>query len=291
MKRIRFGKKSKSLLRALLGLACVLMLFRWFEHKQVYHPSRLMSQNAAEMESLRPWEDVYFKTTDGVRLNGWFFPALTNSPRAQFVVLLCHGNGGNISHRLDVYQALREAGVAVFALDYRGYGLSHGRPSEVGTYLDAQAAYAWLRQKGFAPTNIISYGESLGGGIASELCVRETTGGLILQSTFTSIPDIGAEIYPWLPVRLLASIRYDTLSRLPKLKVPVLVMHSRDDGLIGYRHSERNFAAANEPKLSVEIHGDHNDPLYDQQGFTEGIEKFLELIESRDQTTIRQTQP
>jgi fermentation-respiration switch protein FrsA (DUF1100 family) len=287
---MRLGKKSKSLLRGILGLACVFMLFRWFEHKQVYHPGRLVSPDAAEMEQLQPWEDIYFKTTDNVRLNGWFFPAKTDSPRAKFVILYCHGNGGNISHRLDVYHAFREAGVAVFAFDYRGYGRSHGRPGEAGTYLDAQAACAWLREKGFAPDNIIAYGESLGGGIASELCVRETTGGLILQSTFTSIPDIGAEIYPWLPVRLLAGIRYDTLSRLPKLKIPVLVMHSREDGLIGYRHSERNFAAANEPKLFVEIRGDHNDPLYDQRGFMEGIEKFLKLLESRDQKTTGQVE-
>jgi fermentation-respiration switch protein FrsA (DUF1100 family) len=280
---MRLGKKSKTLLRTFAGLACVLMLFRWFEHKQVYHPSRLMSQDAAAMEHLRPWEDVYLKTQDGTQLNAWFFPSPAHSPRAQFVILLCHGNGGNISHRTDIYQALRELGVAVFAFDYRGYGLSQGRPGEAGTYLDAQAAYAWLRQKGFAPANIIAYGESLGGGVASELCVREVTGGLILQSTFTSIPDIGAEIYPWLPVRWLASIRYDTLSRLPKLKIPVLVMHSREDGMIGYRHSERNFAAANEPKLFVEIRGDHNDPLYDSQGFANGMEKFLKLLEARDQ--------
>src|SRR6201999_797444 len=110
-------------------------------------------------------------------------------------------------------------------------------------------AYHWLLHKGFAGRNIIVYGESLGGGIATELCVREETGGLILQSTFTSLPDIGAELYPWLPVRAIGRIKYDTQSKLPQLKIPVLVMHSREDGLIGFRHSERNFAAAKEPKF------------------------------------------
>ena len=168
----------------------------------------------------------------------------------------------------------------LFAFDYRGYGLSHGTPSEPGTYLDAEAAYHWLRQKDFAGQRIIAYGESLGGGIASELCVRDPCGGLILQSTFTSIPDIGAELYPWLPVRWISTIKYDTRSRLPRLKIPVLVMHGRRDGLIPFHHATDNFAAANEPKLLWEIDGEHNDPLFDQQRFMEGIRKFCLLLDS-----------
>src|SRR5262249_52582451 len=145
--------------------------------------------------------DVYFETADNVRLNGWFFPAGTNSPRAALAVLVCHGNAGNISHRLELCRALLATGVSVFVFDYRGYGRSKGRPSEEGTYRDAQAAYRWLQEKGFAGSNILAYGESLGGGVAAELALRERLGGLILQSTFTSIPDIGAELFPWLPVR------------------------------------------------------------------------------------------
>ncbi len=276
MKRERSWKRAG--LTALLGLIVIVMLFRRFEHNQVYHPTRTLDASARDVGA--PSEEVFFKTSDGVELNAWFFPARTSSARKQFAVLFCHGNGGNISHRLDVYQALLEAGVAVLAFDYRGYGLSGGRPSEEGTYLDAQAAYAWLRQRGFSATNILAYGESLGGGIASELCRREETGGLILQSTFTSIPDIGAELYPWLPVKWLSRIKYDTHSRLPQLKIPVLVMHSRNDGLLGYRHGERNFAAANEPKLFCELQGDHNDSLADRSVFVAGIEKFLRLVES-----------
>ena len=113
---------------------------------------------------------------------------------------------------------LLATGVNVFVFDYRGYGRSQGRPSEEGTYRDAQAAYQWLRQKGFPGTNIIAFGESLGGGVAAELAVRETVGGLVLQSTFTSIPDMGAELFPWLPVRWLGTIRYDTRSKLPRLQ-------------------------------------------------------------------------
>jgi hypothetical protein len=214
-------------------------------------------------------------------LHGWFFPATTNSPRRHLAVLICHGNGGNISHRLDLYHLLLQTGVAVFAFDYRGYGHSEGTPGEEGTCLDAQAAHAWLRQKGFAGTNIIAYGESLGGGVATELALRETLGGLVLQSSFTSVPDIGAELFPRLLVSLISTIKYDTHSKLPRLHIPVLVMHSRADRLIAFRHGERNFAAANEPKLFWELHGDHNDSLSDAQPFADGIERFLQMVETK----------
>ena len=263
----------------LLGGLLVFIMLRWFEHSHVYHPSRTLDATGAELN--RPFEDVVFKAADGVQLNGWFFPAATNSARASLAVLVCHGNAGNISHRLSLCQSLLAAGVNVFLLDYRGYGRSEGRPSEEGTYRDAQAAYAWLRGKGFAGSNIVAYGESLGGGVAAELALREPVGGLVLQSTFTSVPDLGAELFPWLPVRWLASVRYDTCRKLPRLKTPVLVMHSRADEMIGFRHGEKNFAAANEPKLFWQLNGTHNDSTGDRETFLAGLEKFLNLIESR----------
>jgi pimeloyl-ACP methyl ester carboxylesterase len=268
----------RRLLMVLLVLIFIVMLFRWFEHSQVYHPSRTMDATGAELG--RPFENVFFKTGDLIELNGWFFPANTNSPRAQLAVLVCHGNGGNISHRLALYRALLQTGVAVFAFDYRGYGRSQGRPGEEGTYLDAQAACQWLARKGFE--QIIVYGESLGGGVASELCLREKMRGLILQSAITSIPDIGAELFPWLPAKLLGAIKYDTRARLPRLKIPVLVMHSRTDEIAAFHHAERNFTAANEPKLFWEISGGHNDALDEPARFVEGIEKFLRLIENQN---------
>lgn len=252
------------------------MLLRWFEHSRTYHPSRKLEATGAEIG--RPHQNVFFKTSDGVELNAWFYPAPAGSPHAPIVFINCHGNGGNISHRLGLYQALLDIGVNVLSFDYRGYGKSQGKPTEEGTYRDAQAAYHWLLQKGFAGKNIIAYGESLGGAVATELCAREEMGGLILQSTFTSLPDIGEELYPWLPVRWLGRIQYDTRAKLPRLKIPVLVMHSRDDGLIGYRHSERNFAAANEPKFFSEIHGDHSEPAWEAPGFRAAIESFLKIV-------------
>ncbi|HZR18337.1 MAG TPA: alpha/beta hydrolase [Verrucomicrobiae bacterium] len=265
-------KRWRAKLLICLGACLSLpLMLRWFEHNQVYHPSRVMDATGAELG--RPFEDVYFDSEDGVQLNGWFFPGNTS-----LVVLLCHGNGGNISHRLEMADALLTTGVSVFLFDYRGYGRSRGHPSEEGTYRDGIAAYQWLRQRGFDGKHILLFGESLGGGVVAELASRLTCGGLILQSTFTCIADIGSDLFPWLPVRWLAHIKYDTLSKLPRIKVPILVMHSRADRLIRFQHSERNFAAANEPKLFCELLGDHNDPLTNRQQFIVDFDRFLNLV-------------
>jgi fermentation-respiration switch protein FrsA (DUF1100 family) len=272
-------ERKRKWIRGLVLLLLLYAMLRWFEHSQVYFPDKQVSVSGASLA--RPWEDVYFKASDGTRLNGWFFTANINSPRAHRVILLLHGNAGNLGHRLDHCAALLATGVNVFAIDYRGYGRSEGRPGEEGTYRDAQAGHQWLSQKGFAATNIIALGESLGGGVASELAMRETIGGLILQSSFTSLPDIGAEVFPWLPVRLIASIKYDTRAKLARIKVPVLVMHSRADTLIGFHHAEKNFASANEPKLLWELQGDHNSTFEAGRAeYIEGLEKFLKLIEA-----------
>jgi len=255
-------------------------MLRWFEHKQVYHPTREWDDPPSKLG--RPFEDIYFTAADGVRLNAWFFPADAGSPRAQMAVLVCHGNGGNVSHRLEFCRMLLRLGVNVLVFDYRGYGRSEGAPSEEGTYADAQAAHRWLRERGFAAQNIIALGKSLGGAIATELAMRETVGGLVLQSAFTSIADVGAERFPWLPVRRLHKIKYETLKKLPRIHVPVLVMHSREDGTIRFSHGEQNFAAASEPKLFLEVNGPHNfSDVTDNRRYAAGIEKFLQLIEQR----------
>ncbi len=269
--------RARNWVTLLLAILLGFFMLRYFEHSQVYHPERTLSASGAELG--RPFQNVSFTASDGVELHGWFYPGDTNLPRARLAVLVCHGNAGNICHRLGLCQGLLAAGVSVFVFDYRGYGRSEGRPSEEGTYRDAQAARQWLADRGFPGGQVIAFGESLGGGVASELALREPLGGLVLQSTFTSIPDLGAELFPWLPVRWLATIRYDTRAKLPRIKVPVLVMHSRDDELVGFRHAQTNFAAANPPKLFCELKGTHNDPLGDRRQFLRGLEQFLPMVE------------
>jgi fermentation-respiration switch protein FrsA (DUF1100 family) len=262
-------------LRLLVYTVMVVVVLRWFEHRQVFQPSRQMEEKGGLAGV--PFEDVRFTTSDGVLLHGWFYPA-TGQRRTNQVLLLCHGNAGNIGDRIGHARLLRALGAAVFLFDYRGYGRSEGRPSEEGTYLDAQAAHRWLVGRGFAPGDIVVLGESLGGGVAAELALRETVGGLGLVSTFTSVPDLGAELFPWLPVRWVGSIRYDTRSKLPRIRVPVVILHSRDDTLIRFRHAEVNFAAAAEPKQLLELAGDHNETLeVGPQPFAAGVRRLLDM--------------
>ncbi len=254
-------------------------MLHWFEHSQVFHPARMMIATGAELN--RPFEDVWFEAADGVSLNGWFYPATAGSPRANWALLVCHGNAGNISNRLELCAALLETGASILMFDYRGYGESEGRPSEAGTYLDAEAAYEFLVRRNVTGQNIVAYGESLGGAIATELALRRPLGGLVLESTFSCTADLGAELFPWLPVRWLNTIKYDTCSKLPRLKVPVLVLHSRGDPLISFQHAEKNFSLANEPKFFCELQGAHSEPLTDRRKFLNEMEKFLQLAEAR----------
>jgi len=266
-----------ALFRFSFYLLAVYVMLRWFEYKQIYHPQRKM--DAAPRQLGRPFEDVFIPVENGQRVNAWYFPPQSQSSP---VILFCHGNGGNISHRLDLSAMLLEAGAGVLLLDYRGYGQSDGRPGEENTYRDAQAAYHWLSAKGVAGTNIIAYGESLGGGVVSELARREPLGGLILQSTFTSMTDVGAELFPWLPVRLISTIKYNTRPKLSQLRLPVLILHSRQDELVAFHHAEENFAAANEPKFLREIKGGHNDGLWvSRPAMLTALKEFLALVQHR----------
>lgn len=280
-------KKSRRWLAPLLGLLVIALMLYRFEHSQVYHPTRDAEYTPDDVG--RPAEDFWLTTPDGLRLHAWFFAADKSSPRARFAMLFCHGNGGNLTSRPGYYRAILETGVSLLAFDYRGYGRSDGEPSEAGTYTDAATAYAWLRARGFAPENILVWGESLGGGIASHVAATQTVGGLVLQSSFTSIPDIGAEIFPWLPVKLISRIKYDSLSRLPGITCPVVVMHSRADTTIRFSHGERNFAAAREPKAFVEIGGDHNDALLaNRAAFISGAERLVQMAEGRESVRARE---
>lgn len=264
-------------MRLAAALIVVWLMLRWFEHSQVYHPTRALEASPAELG--RAFEEVSFHAADGVALHGWFFPADAGSARERWAFLICHGNGGNISHRLELCAALLRTGASVFVFDYRGYGRSEGRPGEEGTYRDAQSAHGWLRERGFQPENILPYGESLGGAVAAELALRERVGGVVIQSAFTSIAEVGAELFPWLPVRWMNTIRYDTREKLSRVAVPVLVLHSREDDLVAFHHGQRNYEAAREPKLFRELRGGHNAPVWEQPEFRAALEDFLHLVE------------
>jgi fermentation-respiration switch protein FrsA (DUF1100 family) len=238
---------------ALLCVGLVLLLFL-FQARLVFFPTRAY-QSTPAVAGL-DFDQVFFETEDGLTLSGWFVPA----DQAENVVLFFHGNAGNISHRIESIAQFHRLGSSVFIIDYRGYGQSEGSPSEEGIYRDAAAAWRYLvEEQLIAPERIVIFGRSLGGGAATWLAANQSPQALILESTFTSIPDIGAQRFPFLPVRQLSRIRFNSLARLPSITVPVLIIHSPDDRVIPYDHGQQLFQAANEPKRFLQIRGDHNE--------------------------------
>ncbi len=220
-----------------------------------------------------PYEDVNFDTRDGLRLHGWYIPA----QGASHTVLFFHGNAGNISHRLESLAIFHRLGLNTFIIDYRGYGNSQGSPDEHGTYQDALAAWEHLRrQKQIKPGDIILFGRSLGGAVAAWLATQVNPRGLILESTFTSLPDLGADHYWFLPVRWLSRYHYDTQARLTALSVPVLIVHSRDDRIVSFHHAQNLYAAANPPKRFLELRGGHNEGfVVSGNAYMDGLRQFI----------------
>jgi fermentation-respiration switch protein FrsA (DUF1100 family) len=189
-----------------------------------------------------------------------------------------HGNAGNISHRIEYLTMLSRLGYASFIVDYRGYGKSSGTPSEQGTYIDADTAWHYVATTRGVPSNRIALlGESLGGGVAAWLACQRRPGALVLASTFTSALDLGAEAYPFLPVRLLSRYRYDSRACLARLQVPVLIAHSPQDEIIPYRHGRALFDAAHAPKAFLEMRGGHNEGfLFSDPAWVRALGAFLD---------------
>jgi hypothetical protein len=201
---------------------------------------------------------VSFSSGDGATVTGFVIPVADTT--AQWLLYL-HGNAGNVtSSELPRFYARWHAlGLNILAIDYRGFGESESRaPDEKGTYADARAAYEWLRAtRGVPAERIVLYGHSLGAGVATELALHVQAAGLIIEGAFTSVPDLGAEIYPWVPVRLISRQRFENIEKIGRVAMPKLIMHASDDQIVPYVHGQRLFEAASAPKEWVELKGGH----------------------------------
>ncbi|TDY09900.1 hypothetical protein BCL50_2005 [Mycolicibacterium litorale] len=218
--------------------------------------------------------DVVIRTADGVDLGAWFFPAAQRGP----AVVVFNGNGGDRSMRAALALALRRMGLSVLLFDYRGYGGNPGRPTEEGLATDARAARDWLAaQREVDPGRLVYFGESLGGAVAVGLAVVHPPAALILRSPFTSLADVGAVHFRWLPVRHLLIDRYPSIDRIADVDAPVLVIAGDRDDIVPTGLSRRLFDAAAEPKEFVLVPGaGHNDrALLDGRQMLDAIEGFL----------------
>ena len=244
---------------------------RSVEDRFIFFPTRQLVGSPADAGL--DYTSVHLTTDDGTRLHGWWVPA--DPERA--VLLFLHGNAGNISDRVESIQTFHDLDLSVFIFDYRGYGESTGKPSEAGTYSDAEAAWRYLtEERGIAGDRIVIFGRSLGGAVACDLATRHAPRALILESTFTSIRDMASAAMPLLPVGRFLRTRYDSLSKVSQITSPVLVVHSREDEVIPYRQGVELYDAAPQPKSFLELRFGHNEGfILSGETYTKGLETFL----------------
>lgn len=236
-----------------------LMLF-FGQTRMLYQPGT--EYNTTPEDIGLSYTPLTLQTSDGEKLAAWYIPAASRD--AQWTVLYCHGNAGNMSHRLHTLQLIHELGANCLIVDYRGYGQSTGTPTEKGTITDVKTAWNWLvNEQDAAPEEIILFGRSLGGSIAAITAVDLEPAAVILESTFTSVVDTGKHYYPWFPIRLFVRYNYNTLQAVKKLTCPVFIAHSKEDEIIPYQFGEQLDEAANEPKLFRELKGTHNEGFFD----------------------------
>lgn len=261
-------------MKLLLWLAVFIIPFivwiRYVERHSIYFPMKEITNTPLDIGL--SYEEVYFNTADNMRLHGWFI----SNDKAKFTVIFCHGNAGNISHRLEKIEMFYKLGLNTFIFDYRGYGKSGGAPSEPGLYKDADAAHNYLAgERKIIEDNIVLYGESIGGAVAVNLAAKSGVGALITEEAFTSTKDMAKIYYPFIPHFIISS-RLDSLSKIKNIKCPKLIIHSVDDEIVPFSLGEKLFNAAESPKKFLKIRGSHNTAFLDsEKEFREGIKSFL----------------
>jgi uncharacterized protein len=262
-----------------VGLAVLygglMVLVYAFQERFLYHPNLFGGGLDATPALLGfDYEDVHVTTDDGVRLHGWYVPGAGS----RGVALHFHGNGGNISHRLAAIPMLHSLGLDAFLVDYRGYGLSEGRPSEAGTYLDAQAAWRYLvDERGRAPGEVVVFGYSLGAAIAAHLARAVQPAALVMEAPFTSARAVASHHYWFLPVGLLLRFEYPTARFVSQVDSPVLVLHSPDDEIVPFAQGRAVYEAAPGPKAFAQITGRHAEgPSGDRERYTKALRWFLD---------------
>lgn len=266
----------KRMLPGVLVLFSLLIFFilylKYYEKKGIYFPIKEIDLTPKEIGL--EFEDVSFFSSDGTKLNGWYVPA----KKSRATVLFCHGNAGNIGHRIEIIDMFFRLGLDVFIFDYRGYGRSQGNPSEEGLYLDAQSAYKYLIDKrNLNEESIVVYGKSMGANVAIELCSKVRPAAFISESAFASAAEMGKKLFPFIPIKWFITIKYDALSKIKEINVPKLIIHSEDDEIIPFQHGRRLFEIAPEPKEFYKMHGGHNDAIFlVREDFVKRIDAFLQ---------------
>jgi fermentation-respiration switch protein FrsA (DUF1100 family) len=237
----------------LVAYLLVLVLVRIFEPRLIFFPNYPDRLDGDWHPQALPVQDVWLTASDGVKLHAWWIP----QDNAKFTFLALHGNASNIANRAPTYEFLRNTPANVFALEYRGYGHSEGKPDEAGIYRDAEAAYEYLvNTKGIDRKAIISFGQSLGSAVATHLAARRRVAGVVLEAPFPSASRVARKVFWFLPgVSLLARGQFDTQAWLKELHAPILIVHCAQHPVISFRFGQEVYNAALPPKSFLQING------------------------------------
>lgn len=258
----------------LIGLIVINISMFFQQSKILFYPAKELEGNPRDWGM--SYIDVTLTTEDGLKLNAWYVPFADSKE----VVLFFHGNAGNMSHRQASLQIFHDLGVNVLMLDYRGYGKSEGSPDESGLYMDAMTAWNYLvEQKKFKPKEIIIFGRSLGGAVATNLATRVNAAGLILESTFTSARDFASRVFPVISRIVFMRYSFNTNKLIKEVHTPVLVLHSTEDDIVPFELGERVFESANAPKQIFTLRGDHNSGFYlSQPKYGQALAAWLKTL-------------
>lgn len=240
----------KIIIIVVVGFYAVAATVMYFAQRRfIYFPEP--ARTSPQAAGLPDVDERTIATPDGEKLICWYGKAKPGRP----TLLYFHGNGGALEFRTASIRRYLDNGRGMFMMSYRGYSGSTGSPSEAANVADAKLAYDALVQDGVRPEDIILYGESLGSSVAIQVAAEKKVAGVILDSPFTSIAELAAGLYPWLPVNLLLKDRYDSIAHIRDVRVPVFIIHGEADDIVPVEMGRRLFAAANEPKDIVTIPG------------------------------------
>ena len=257
-----------------LGAYIALILF---QKKIIYQPTYeiALTPKAANLD----YQEIHLHPNDTDTVMGWYVPCI--NPCFGTLVFF-HGNAGNMGDRIDSTALFHELGFNVLLIDYRGFGQSTGHPSEANSYEDGECALRYLIDThGLKYEDMVLLGRSLGGGIATELAIRHPIRALMLESTYTSIPEVAQDVYPLFPIKYFVTTKYNNLAKLPKVQCPILIVHSQEDQYIPYHHGLKLFdcATPNPNKHMITIHGAHADGfLTSKEVYVEGLKRFFQSL-------------
>lgn len=268
------------LISILAGYALLLGAMYLFQDRLIFLPSSelIVTPRQAGLQA----EDIWIDTNDGERLHGWFFL----NEEAEYVVVMSHGNAGNISGRIDIAKLLNGVGVSILLYDYRGYGQSSGKPSEEGVYIDVESVVNYLKaEKGFSERQMIMYGRSMGGAVASYAATKFDVSGLVLDSAFKNLKAMVKDLYPFVPSSL-ARFKLPTEEFLKEVSgIPVMIMHSPNDSIVGFSHGQHLYRIAKKPKRFVELRGGHNENFHVSTDIhNQEWRDFLQVVKDRRKT-------